>query len=88
MVRSRVTAAGIAVSLLVSAAAWYYFDTLLLFLVVPLVPLLLRDRGGTADRGAERRECPACGFRTTDPGFEYCPRDGTRLDRLPADSQS
>lgn len=44
MVGSRTATAlvGIAVSLAVSVAAWVYFDTLLVFLIVPIVPLLLR----------------------------------------------
>jgi len=80
MVDSRVATAliGLALSLLVSALAWYYFGTVLLFLVVPFVPLLLRGRGNGREHPV--RECPACGFRTADPGFEYCPRDGTRLE--------
>jgi len=39
-------AVGLFVSLAVSFAAWYYFDTLLFFLVVPFVPVLFRRRGG------------------------------------------
>jgi hypothetical protein len=81
MVGSRtVTAAvGLVGSLLVSVAAWYYFDTLVAFLLLPFVPILWRsDRGGDAP---PVRECPACGFSTRDPGFDYCPRDGTPLDR-------
>jgi hypothetical protein len=107
MVGSRaVTAlAGLAVSLLVSVAAWLYLDTLLVFLFVPLVPFLLGTAGRgaveadtdtdadpgahadiTADVGAaEDRQsvlrCPACGFETRDPEFDYCPRDGRRLQR-------
>jgi hypothetical protein len=68
---------GLVVSLLVSVVAWYYFDTLFAFLLIPFVPLLWR-------RGRETppvRECPACGFSTRDSGFDYCPRDGTPLDR-------
>lgn len=72
--------AGLGVSLAVSAAVWYYFETFLLFLVVPFVPLLLRGRGG-GDRTRSRfRRCPACGFRTSVPDFDFCPRDGTRLE--------
>ena len=81
MVGSRVATAalGLLVSLLISAAAWYYFETFLLFLFVPFVPFLLRRGGGSSDD--ERvRSCPKCGFRTTDAAFEYCPRDGTRLE--------
>ena len=83
MVRSRTATAlvGLVASLVVSAAAWFLFDTLLVFLVVPFVPLLLRrGRGeGTSERPA--RTCPACGFESRDPGFEYCPRDGRRQER-------
>lgn len=82
MVRSRTATAlaGLVLSLLASAAAWYYLETFLLFLVVPFVPLLLRGRGGTDDDIDRARGCPTCGFRTLDPDFEYCPRDGTRLE--------
>ena len=78
--------AGLVVSLLLSAAAWYYFETFLLFLFVPFVPFLLRGR---TDSGAANgddstvrsvRRCPACGFRTANSDFEYCPRDGSRLE--------
>ena len=72
--------AGLGVSLLVSVLAWYYFETLLLFLVVPFVPLLLRGRGEADRHQTAVRRCPACGFRTADADFEFCPRDGTRLD--------
>ena len=81
MVRSRtVTAlAGLAVSLLVSVVAYVYFDTLFLFVFLPLVPFLFaRGRGRDAERTVY--ECPACGFRTADPEFAYCPRDGTELE--------
>jgi hypothetical protein len=81
MVRSRTATAvvGLAASLLVSVALWWYFNTLAVFLVVPFVPLLLRGRGG--DQPDDRlRECPQCGFRTADPAHAYCPRDGTRLE--------
>lgn len=76
--RTLTAAVGIAVSLLLTAAAWYYFDSLLVFLFVPFVPLLFR-RFGRDDRPPER-ECPECGFTTRDPAFEHCPRDGTRLE--------
>ena len=84
MVSSRTATAlvGVLASLVVSIALWYYFDTFLFFLFVPFVPFLLRGSGGDPD---ERRpgvaECPACGYRTTDPEHDYCPRDGTRLER-------
>jgi len=82
MVSSRlVTAlAGLALSLVLSAVAWYYFHTFLLFLFVPFVPLLLRGRGGEEAATHDVSTCPECGFRTRDPRFEYCPRDGNRLD--------
>jgi hypothetical protein len=87
MVGSRaVTAlAGLAVSLLVSAAAWLYLDTLLVFLFVPLVPFLLGATGRSVAAHADGeqeppRRCPACGFESRDAEFEYCPRDGRRLE--------
>ncbi|MFB6302653.1 MAG: hypothetical protein ABEH78_07315 [Haloferacaceae archaeon] len=96
MVGSRTLTAlvGLAVSLAVSAAVWLAFDTLLLFLFVPFVPFLFSRGLGGGTRGTERpgheperrgRECPTCGFRTDDPRFDYCPRDGTPLDGAPPD---
>ncbi|MFC6718788.1 hypothetical protein ACFQGT_15125 [Natrialbaceae archaeon GCM10025810] len=97
---------GLLLGLLVSVAAWIYFDTFLLFLFLPFVPLLApgigrrgdhvesgaAGRNGSGDRsstgggpgpggrtGLDVRRCPRCGFRTDDPGFEYYPRDGSRL---------
>jgi hypothetical protein len=70
---------GVLLSLAVSAALWYYFDALVGFLFVPFVPFLLRGRGDVDERPSLRR-CPACDFRTRDPDFDYCPRDGTRLE--------
>ncbi len=115
MVSSRTATAlvGLAVSLAVSALAWYYLNTFLLFLFVPFVPFLFSGRGDGAEPGV--RTCPRCvrpakpasqsvaaiarelrslgpfarrnrakkpprGFRTRDASFEYCPRDGTRLE--------
>lgn len=81
--RTLTALAGLAVSLAISVVAWVAFDTLLLFLFVPFVPFLFsRGLRGGGDRGTERpvRECPTCGFRTADPRFDYCPRDGTPLD--------
>jgi hypothetical protein len=61
---------------------WYYFDSLLFLLFVPFVLFLLRGSGGGPDeRRPEVTECPACGYRITDPAHDYCPRDGTRLER-------
>jgi len=70
---------GLVVSVLVSVAVWWRFDTLFLFLFVPFVPLLLR-RGRAEPRDRSALECPTCGFRTADPAFEFCPRDGSRLE--------
>jgi hypothetical protein len=72
--RTATALAGLALSLAATVAAWVLFDTLLLLLVVPFVPLLFR-------RGRPPvRECPECGFRTRDAGYDYCPRDGTELE--------
>ena len=80
--RSRtVTAlAGLALSVVVSVAAWVYFDTLFVFLFLPLVPLLFARGRGNGDGERTVYECPTCGFRTADPEFAYCPRDGTELE--------
>lgn len=83
--RTLTAVAGLALSLAVSVAVWVAFDTLLLLLFVPFVPFLLSRRAERTGGGGERperreRECPACGFRTDDPRFDYCPRDGTPLD--------
>ena len=70
--------AGLAVSVVVTVVAWVYFDTLFVFLFLPLIPFLFaRGRG---DDGRTVYECPTCGFRTADPEFAYCPRDGTELE--------
>ena len=81
MVGSRtVTAlAGLAASLLVTAALWLYFDTLLVFLLVPFVPILLRGLGD--DEPEIVQECPICGFQATSDAYDYCPRDGSRLEQ-------
>lgn len=76
--RTATALAGLAASLLVSVAAWVLFDSLLLFLFVPFVPFLLRR--GRESEAPQARECPQCGFRTRDPEFAYCPRDGTPLE--------
>lgn len=80
MVGSRTATAfvGLLGSLLLSALAWWYFDSFVFFLFVPFVPLLLR-RSGRTERPPVR-ECPDCGFRTVDDEFVYCPRDGRRLE--------
>jgi len=70
---------GLAVSLLASVLLWWYLGTLVAFLFVPFVPFLFRDVGDeTAEPTVDA--CPRCGFRTTEESFEYCPRDGTRLE--------
>mgnify|MGYP000622154599 CR=1 FL=1 len=74
--RTATAAVGLAVSLVLSVAAWYYFETLLLFLFLPFVPVLFRR----ADDRPSADECPVCGFATRDPAVDYCPRDGTRLE--------
>ena len=84
--RSRTATAltGLLVSLVVTLVAWHYFDTLLVFLLLPFVPILFRGRGGESRRDDNRREstvreCPECGFQTRNPEFSHCPRDGSRL---------
>ena len=77
--RTATAAAGLLASLLVSALLWWQFDTLAVLLFVPFVPFLLRRSGGSAPEEPVR-ECPACGFRTTDETYDYCPRDGSRLE--------
>lgn len=73
-----VAAAGLLVSLAVSAVLYWQFGTLLLFVVVPFVPFLFLR--GDRDR-PPRRRCPDCGFTTREESVRYCPRDGTELDR-------
>jgi hypothetical protein len=65
-----------ALTLSVSAALAVYFDLFFLFVFAPFVPLLF---GGGDDDSPPVRECPVCGFRTRDEGYEYCPRDGEKL---------
>ena len=64
-----------AVTLAVSVALAVYFDFFFVFLLVPFVPLLFRDE----DDEPRVSECPVCGFRTRDEGYEYCPHDGEEL---------
>jgi len=75
--RAATAAVGVLASLAVSVVVWQVFDVALFFLAVPFVPFLFRGRG---DRPPVR-ECPECGFRTRDDGFDFCPRDGTELER-------
>lgn len=81
MVGSRTATAvvGLVVSLLVTVALWWYFDSLLVFLFLPFVPFLFRGSGD--DEPTVVQECPHCGFQATVESYDYCPRDGTRLER-------
>ena len=74
--RTATAAVGVLASLAVSVAAWVVFDVAVFFLAVPLIPLLFRRR--TEEPAVY--ECPECGFRTKNPEFAYCPRDGTSLE--------
>lgn len=78
--RTATAVAGVVLSLLASAAVWWVFDVLFVFFLVPFVPFLFSR--GWGDETPERtvRECPACDFRTVNPEFDYCPRDGTPLE--------
>ena len=85
MVRSRtVTAlAGLAVGGTVSVAAWVFFETALFLLFLPFVPIIF-GWGRSEDDDEQRRistvrDCPECSFQTTEPAYDYCPRDGRRL---------
>ncbi len=83
MVGSRTLTAlvGIAGSILVSIVLWWYFDTLLFFLLIPFVPFLFRGLDGQSTERDEMRirACPECNFQTRNDEYEYCPRDGRRL---------
>ncbi|WP_248897822.1 hypothetical protein [Haloplanus halobius] len=74
--RTATAAVGLLASVAVSVAAWYYFDTIVAFLLLPFVPILFRREREMPTV----RTCPDCGFRTRDPAFDYCPRDGTPLE--------
>ncbi|WP_254272232.1 hypothetical protein [Haloarcula marina] len=69
---------GLAVSVAITVALWWYFDTLLVFLFLPFVPILFRGFGG--DDSPVAQECPHCGFQSTVEAYDYCPRDGSRLE--------
>lgn len=79
MVSSRMATllVGLGLSVAISVAAWWYFNTLLVFLFVPFVPFLFRDRTDTPPV----KTCPDCGFTTRDPSVNFCPRDGTALEK-------
>lgn len=80
MVGSRTLTAvvGIAASLAVSVALYVYTGSVLFFLFVPFIPFLFLGGDSETER-PPLRECSRCDFRTRDPDFEYCPRDGSRL---------
>lgn len=83
MVGSRTLTAlvGLAVSAGLSLLLYRYTGSLLVFLFLPFVPFLFGGGwppGGTDER-PPARECSRCDFRTRDPAFDYCPRDGSRL---------
>ncbi len=81
MVNSRLltAAVGLIASLAVSAALWLYFDTFLFFLFLPFVPFLFRGVGSEEREEPTPRECPQCDFETLNHEYDYCPRDGRRL---------
>ena len=76
--RTATAVAGLVGSVLLSAVLWWYFDTLAVFLFLPFVPFLLRR---SEPEQPAVRSCPSCGFRTQDQSFDYCPHDGSRLER-------
>ncbi|SEW27211.1 hypothetical protein [Natrinema salifodinae] len=84
--RTATALVGLAASLLVSAVLWWQFETLAFFLFVPFVPFLFRGSGGEKGRSqrdqqeAAVRTCPSCGFQTRNQAYDYCPRDGRRLE--------
>lgn len=74
--RTRTALVGLVGSLAVSALVYHYTGWFVFFVALPFVPLLFRGD----DERPPARECPQCGFSTRDPGYDFCPRDGTRLD--------
>ncbi|MFC4437418.1 MULTISPECIES: hypothetical protein [Natrialbaceae] len=89
MVSSRAVTAivGLGAGLAVSVIAWIYLDTFLLFLFLPFVPFLFPGGSRGTEPEREYRRCPRCGFETTDPDHEYCPRDGERLRERTTDDR-
>lgn len=73
--RSISALAGLGLGLAVSAAVWYFFDTVLLFVFLPFIPIWFWRQ--SPDRPL--KECPTCDFTARDPTVAYCPRDGSRL---------
>lgn len=77
--RTLTAAAGLAIGIIASIVAYVQYDTLLVLLFLPFVPILLRN--GIEDEAEPAvKECPVCAFRTTNPEFTHCPRDGHRLE--------
>ncbi|WP_246983208.1 hypothetical protein [Halorientalis marina] len=66
---------GLVVSVGLSIAVWQYFGFPVFLVFLPFVPFLFRNR-----ESRSVRRCPACGFRTRQEAYEYCPRDGERLE--------
>ncbi|MFB6198314.1 MAG: hypothetical protein ABEI52_08625 [Halobacteriaceae archaeon] len=66
---------GLAISILLTLGAWIYFNTLFVFLFLPFIPILVRRSGKS-----NVVTCPKCGFHTR-KDFQYCPHDGTELER-------
>lgn len=79
--RTLTALAGVAGSLALSAILYVYTGSVLFFLFVPFLPLLFvrRDGSESSEDAEPVRECSRCDFETRNPGFEYCPRDGSRL---------
>ena len=73
--RAATAAAGLVVSVGLSVLAWRYFGLPVFLVFLPFVPFLFRSR-----ERQSVRECPVCGFRTRDEDYDYCPRDGERLE--------
>jgi len=85
--RTATAIVGLGISVAITIVAWWYFESLVVFLVLPFVPILFRRLGPEQERPPEW-VCPRCGFRTRNAEYDYCPRDGTALDRRdPSDRQ-
>jgi hypothetical protein len=78
--RTATAIVGIGISFAITVLAWWYFESVVVFLVLPFVPILFRRLGSEPERLPEWA-CPRCGFRTRNPEYGYCPRDGTALER-------
>ncbi|WP_227353913.1 hypothetical protein [Haladaptatus salinisoli] len=73
--RTATALAGLALSIVLTVVLWQYFGTPFVFVFLPFLPILFGR-----SRRPESRTCPECGFRTRNPEFTHCPRDGTPLD--------